>query len=278
MGEVPYNSNLMTRYLLGDLSSAEQDQLEETFFIDNDLFIELLDVKDQLISDYQSGNLSPVDREHFERRFLTPPGCRWDVELARFLQSSGHWSLTERSDLDKQSGTWWQSGFGALRVPQPLAVLSTAALLILGGIGVWSVMQSSSKESQVDIGALSTPAPTGSAVVSLTLKPHLFRSEGAFQKVIVGPGTKLVELRLEVGDKKYPSYQARLWRVDDAETEVFADSTLKVEATRERNRIVIWKVPATKLASDDYQVKLNGVFADNSISSIGTYYFKVRDQ
>src|SRR5215470_10491503 len=110
MNEISYNSTLLTRYLLGDLPPAEKDQLEENYFVDDDLFVELLDAKDQLISDYLGGQLSPGDRERFERRFLTMPGCQSEVELVGFLQPSlMRRSLTRQPASSGQPHNWRQA-------------------------------------------------------------------------------------------------------------------------------------------------------------------------
>ena len=278
MGEVPYNFTLLTRYLLGDLSQGEQEQLEEQFFSDNDLFIELLDAEDQLVSDYLNGHLAPIDCDRFERRFLTLPGRRRSLEVACFLRHSLPLPVAQQSESDQPTGSWWQSILAALRVPRPLAAPALAALLIAVVIGSWTAIQFSSKKDQTHLGAPSSPPLTGSSIASITLKPDLFRDAGTLQKAFVGPGTEAVELRLESRNEHYHRYRASLRRADQVEVEVLADSTLKAETTGDGRMIVVWKVPVAKLPDDDYLVKLSGIAANNSISPDGTYHFKVRRQ
>ena len=271
----------LIRYLLGDLSQAEQERLEEEFFSDNDLFVELLDTEDQLVSDYLSGRLSPGDRNRFERRFLTLPDRRRSLELACLLQSSVRQPLTEQPNPDDGAVSWRQSIqsiLGALRARRPLTGLAMTVLLIAGIIGVRSVMQLSSEKGQTDLGQSSRPKATGPAVISLTLKPGRFRDRGNSQKATVGPATQVVELRLEDGMESYQSYQAGLQKVGDGGAEILTESALEVEKAGSGPVVVIWKVPATKLTEGDYQIKLNGVGVDNSISNIGTYHFEVRER
>jgi hypothetical protein len=256
---------MLTRYWLGDLPPAEKDQLEENYFVDDDLFVELLDAKDQLISDYLGGQLSPGDRERFERRFLTMPGCQCEVELVGFLQPSlMRRSLTRQTASSGQPHNWRQAIFDALRVRQPLAGLAAAFLLIVVAAGILSTTLFLSREGR-----------TGQAIVSLTLKPGRIRAGGVDPKAVVGPETQVIELRLEAGTENYLSYRASLQTVDNENAEVLTDSSLKAEISADGRRTVIWKAPASGLFGD-YQVKLRGVGADNSLSNIVTYYFKVR--
>jgi hypothetical protein len=87
----------------------------------------------------------------------------------------------------------------------------------------------------------------------------------------------LIELRLEAGTENYLSYRASLLTVDNENAEVLTGSSLKAEIGADGRRTVIWKAPASALFGD-YQVKLSCVGADNSLSNIGAYYFKVRNQ
>ena len=278
MEKSSHNPTSLTRYLLGDLSEAEQERLEEDFFCDNDLFFELLDTEDQLTSDYLNGHLSPADRDRFERRFLSLPDRRRSLELACLLQSLARPPITERPKPDDGAVSWLQSILSAFRVHQPLTALAMAVLLIAIAIGVLSVTRLSPRKGQADPGLSNKPADAGPAVISLTLKPGRFRDKEGDQKAMVGPSTKVVELRLEDGIESYRSYQASLQKVGDGDADVLTESALDAEKAKSGPVVVIWKVPATKLTEGDYQIKLNGVGVDNSVSNIGAYHFEVRER
>ena len=80
---------LMIRYLLGDVSEDEQLRLEEQFFTDEDSYQQLTALEDELRYDYAQGNLTPRERQLFEKRFLTTPADRKKVDLAKaVLQKS----------------------------------------------------------------------------------------------------------------------------------------------------------------------------------------------
>ncbi len=281
MKKSPDNPALLTRYLLGDLSKTEQERLEEEFFIDNDLFIELLDTEDQLVSDYLSDSLSTEDRDRFERRFLTFPDIRRNVEVACYLQSPSNQILTETIEPPKNGGVSWPQFFlSLLRSHQPAAAgLAMAFLLIVGILGFQKMIQISSEKSQPNISRTSPPiATTGSAMLSLTLKKGRFRDSGVSQKVIVGPETQVMELRLESGPDIYSSYQATLQRVGDGAAEVLTEDALDSEKTGNGLVIVVLKLPVNKAPEGDYQIRLSGIGADKKKSSIGVFHFEVRER
>jgi hypothetical protein len=58
-------------YLLGRLSEAEQEKIEERLMVEDDLFEELEILKGELIEEYREGELTRKDRESFESGFLS---------------------------------------------------------------------------------------------------------------------------------------------------------------------------------------------------------------
>ena len=73
------------KYLLGELSGAEQRRFEERYFADDHIFEEFLIIEDELIDDYVQEKLSPSERERFERQFLTSPMRERRVRFSRAL-------------------------------------------------------------------------------------------------------------------------------------------------------------------------------------------------
>jgi hypothetical protein len=278
MEELSHNSSLLTRYLLGDLPQAERDLLEEIFFSDNDLFIELLDAKDQLLSDYLGGRLSPDNLKRFEQCFLTLPDCRREFELAYFLQQpSARLLLNEQLEPEGEAPSWWKTILDTLRAHRSLVGLTATAVLILGIVSVWSAGRFISG-NQHSAGAPTKSVTNGPAVVSLSLKPSLRRGAGETPKAVVGPATQAVELNLETLAEIYPGYQASLLKEGEQVPELVVDGKLKAETGEGGSRLILVLVPATKLSINDYQISLNGINADNSTKNLGTYHFKVREQ
>jgi hypothetical protein len=276
MGELSYNSALITRYLLGDLTPAEQESLEEGFFIDHDLFIELLDTEDRLISDYLNNRLSATDRAHFERNFLTLPERRRDVELAYFLQPiSKRRSSIEDLMPEPRRHNLWHATLTFLRANQTLAGITATAILTIVLTSVWLVMRSETEMARSRTDSTAIPS-TSSTVLTFELSPGQQRGEDKVNQIILSPGVLTVALQLDVLTADYTNFRARLLRIAMEVTPILASDELKSQTTSAEGTLVLWEIPASKLQQGDYQVKLDAVNPDGSSENAGTYYFSVR--
>lgn len=77
----------MTRYLLGELSPAEMARIEEYYLMDHAYYEKLLDIEDELIHEYVTGELAGRERELFEKNFLSIPQNREKVKLAKMVKA-----------------------------------------------------------------------------------------------------------------------------------------------------------------------------------------------
>jgi tetratricopeptide (TPR) repeat protein len=75
----------LIRYLLHELPSEEESEIEERYFSDSALHERLLVVEDELIDSYVGDELTTGRRERFEEWFLRLPERREKVEYARSL-------------------------------------------------------------------------------------------------------------------------------------------------------------------------------------------------
>lgn len=94
---------MIRRYLLGELVDEEQQSVERRLLIDDQCFVELERVEEELIDQYARGELSSADRRRFEDHFLTTPGRRESVEFAKAFYACAANSVsaperTSRSD------------------------------------------------------------------------------------------------------------------------------------------------------------------------------------
>jgi anti-sigma factor RsiW len=74
------------RYLLGNLSEAEQSAFEKDYLADDQVFAELQLVETELIDLYVREELTTADSASFEQHYLNSPERRQRVEFARALQ------------------------------------------------------------------------------------------------------------------------------------------------------------------------------------------------
>src|SRR5215468_2162352 len=66
------DDNQIKRFLLGDVTSEEEAQLEDRLFDDSDFVRQLEFVEEELIDDYLCGRLMDDERIRFESHFMTP--------------------------------------------------------------------------------------------------------------------------------------------------------------------------------------------------------------
>src|SRR5512145_709088 len=85
MKQTQGSEELIERYLLGELSAAEQTALENEYFVDQAKYDQICKAEDDLLDRYARGVLSPADRERVERRYLTNPWRQRHVEFAKAL-------------------------------------------------------------------------------------------------------------------------------------------------------------------------------------------------
>src|SRR5262249_27652267 len=76
------------QYLLGELSEPEQAAIESEYFANSERFEDISALENDLIDDYVRGNLAAVEREHFERRYLSSPERRRRGQFAGSMLSS----------------------------------------------------------------------------------------------------------------------------------------------------------------------------------------------
>ena len=131
------NDQQAIKYLLGELSEAEQARLEERFFHDAELSELLSEAEDDLIDRYVRKELSARDRECFERHLLISERRREKVEFARALLQAE--KATASADVHRETRLpWWTAMLlpCALHAPALSYSLAAAALLFLFG-GLW---------------------------------------------------------------------------------------------------------------------------------------------
>lgn len=139
MNELEQN---MTRYLLGELSAAEQVLLEERYFTDPQVFDQVVQVENELVDAYVREQLPPTVRAQFEQCYLSHPTRRERVKFAEALATK----------IDRQEETastaaptieaisWWRKIFPSWNGQRwRLAAVAVASLLIMLG-GIWLVV------------------------------------------------------------------------------------------------------------------------------------------
>ncbi len=80
--KIDQRENLIRRYLLGELTEADQAALEQELLIDRGKFDRVWAVENELIDSYVRGEMSRAYRERFEGHYLVSPLHRERAAIA----------------------------------------------------------------------------------------------------------------------------------------------------------------------------------------------------
>ena len=297
-------------YLLGQLSPEEQAGIEERYLSDPEFHQELRAAERELIDRYVRGE---VQREPFERQFLSSPSRRQRVEFARALmQSSAGQSATARESrgpadkLSRWSRLQWYFGttrYNWLPVAAMLVVLVGASLLLVRR-SFSPIPDTSTSTSTADAGrdvppppkpigpspegGQAQPTPPGpdagvtrgrgrepaSGVVALALMPSLARAADAAPPTLVIDGNSAaVRLELHLETGGYDGYRVVVATPEGVE--VWRGEGVKPDPQRGNERLVV-RLPATRFTNGDYVVRVRGLRGALEVEGEESYFFRVR--
>jgi hypothetical protein len=160
------DSSRISRYLLEDVTPAEQEEIERRYFADPEYLALVEALEGDLIDAYVRRDLSRADHERFERYFLRTRTRRERVKMAEALLAH----LPKRRSF----------------LPVILAIAAT--LVVLVGLGAWlATREAAAPVPPVASVPVAQPtAPTRSPViVVITLMPGLTRAAATLPKVVL---------------------------------------------------------------------------------------------
>lgn len=270
----------MTRYLLGELSDGERDELEARYFRDGSAFDALVDVENALVDDYVRGRLAPETRARFEAHYLSTPERRERVRFARALVTVTDRQPAAAPDAraDEPTGwrAWWVS-LGRVRL-----VTAAAAAVLLMAAGLWLVLdQSRTGPDTAPAPVAGTPAPPEGArtepvlaivTLALTVGPGERSAAPATPPTVtIPPGTGEVRLELTLREHEYARYRVSVRAIGDGE--VFTSGALTASTDGPAFTVTI---PAPRLRPGDYLLTLQGAAAAADFDDLSQTIFRVR--
>lgn len=104
------NKKLLLRYLMGEISDAEQNRLEACYLSDEDLFEDLLLAEDELLDGYARDEFSEHERKRIEKHFLRSHARREKVLFIRTLMrySASHPLCAQPESVPLKRLSWWR--------------------------------------------------------------------------------------------------------------------------------------------------------------------------
>ncbi len=143
------------RYLLGELTEEDQQQLEERLLTENEYFERLQLIEDELVDEYLGGGLSPAEREKFDSHFLSTPERYQKLRIAsalrRYVSAAALVEEPEPVRSAPPPTSPWQLLKAFLWGQNPvLGYFLAAALLLIVLGGTWSMVSSRRLQNQLE--------------------------------------------------------------------------------------------------------------------------------
>jgi hypothetical protein len=290
----------LTRYLLGEMSAEEQMQIELSYFADPQLFAELCAWRNQLIDSYVSGALSSSMRERFEAGIEKSWAMNERIRFAEALQETIKSRAVTEAAAQNQSGAWGR--FRGFTAKYPYAIVIMPAVLLFVLWAGWQLLRPSNQAASVNApgdlqteqpnsidkaaGAQTQPASetgpalpatgpsTANSVLMLTLSSTpLPGANDHSSELAISNDSTIVQLRLIVRPPPHRQYFAAL--KTPGAFEISRNNELPA-LPNANGTVVDLFVPADRLISGDYIVRLSGVDGGDKVVSAGDYYFRVR--
>lgn len=135
------------RYLLGTLSEAEREQLEEQYFSDVEEFENIEIAEDDVVDRYVRGKLTASEVENFKKVLATSPRLVERVKLARILtdqielqQQTSETPARVVTEKQAEKPGWWNRWFGSsLQLTPAFRTAMTTAMGVVLFVGVLSI-------------------------------------------------------------------------------------------------------------------------------------------
>ena len=249
------------RYLLGAATEEESAVIEQEYLEHDDAVDRMAAAEDDLVEDYIADELSPADRQQFERSYLSVPHHRVRVDTVRRLMAEAARSAPGRT----KKGTLLTSprfarGAGWLAV--------AASLIVAASLSIWVLSRSGGPEGEI-VDNRPQPPATGAAgqptarpqpaprIFALTLTPAGVRSATDNPSVVIPGATEVVAIRLEreAGGRTLAPARASIRAVGGGE---IWQGVVIVESDPQPGIVGRIEVPAATLPADDYLLTLYG--------------------
>jgi hypothetical protein len=262
------------KYLLGQLTEAECETVEELFLTDPAFREETLIVEEDLLDEYLTKRMSVEDRAQFQSYYLVTPQKQEKLMMAMALdryyapqpQQSRNGHVPAAAPFVRPVSFQRIAAFAAA-----IALLAFASF----GLWLWSKSQSGGlfAEYEAELRALNDQGNRSPADYTVSVPPNVTRQVPAPDSTNVSPPAtaKVVEILLILPDVDYNKYEAEL-RVEGSEwRHTFADL---FPSTTTSGKVLSIKLPSRLLGQKTYYVEVNGIKPEGKRENVGDYTFR----
>ena len=310
---MPESEDTMTRYLLGELSEAEQSALEQAYFTYRSVFDQVVKLENRLVDGYVRGELSAQKRTRLEQYYLAHPQRRERVKFAEALAAKLSQLEAARSTERSMSvESWWARLLASAQSPR-LALGFAMVLLLIAVGGVWFFAETRrlhrelaetqaerSKQEQreqalqkqiaderlraeqatAELNRLHTEQQSSSTAPSQPAFVSFLLMVGGVRGADTGPPAVLVipsgteQVHLQLKLKESDYQSYRAVLQPVGGKEIFSRANLKAKLARS-GASISFVVPAGKFDTGDYVLTLKGVTQTGEVEDMSKSIFHV---
>ena len=289
---------VLRKYLLGDMSPEEQEEIELWLMSNEDAYCLLEAAEDDLIDDSFAGRLAPHDLDRFQTHFLVAPERQRKLQFSRsFKRAIDAAAQPVRLEFPSRPGL-----LDFLRF-RPAFVYATSALIVILLTGnIWSFLKVAELQRELhsvtdqvtELGrdrddlkrqlvesqaatlalqaAIPPPKPsTAPVLLAMNLVPGITRSSNEIPTLTLTANASRIRFSLALLDDNFTVYRASLMNADSRE--IWTESKVVPTVARDGKTIVL-NVPAEVLSSGDFSFSLMGVPDSGTPESVARYYFR----
>lgn len=241
-------------YLLGKLTEAEQEKIEERLMLDDELFGEFEVSKDELVEEYCAGELGQAERQWFEEHFLASEEGRQRRAFTVAMDCLHQPVAIEepQPELHDKPPTVFER-LAAFFKTQPWAIATVASVIVLA----------------VVFGGMRFRSRDGGQTFNATLTASALNRSGGGplpEKLHLPPNTNKLQLRLELPKPAAGAhYKAEL---DDRV------KTKPVDIVTSDSQSVTVVIPTDLIPRGEYRIQLTTTPPDGSTQEL-SYLFNV---
>ena len=303
------------KYLLGLLSEKQQQNIEETFFTDEQQFKKMLAAEDDLVEAYINNELSSREKKRFET--LLMPQAKWRQRVATVKalkqvvneeKAAAHFSQKSAFSAYLERGREW---LAALLPPKRVYALSYAVMLLfVATAGIYTVQNFQEMQGQLAVLQQQNRELTQSeSQLRSELQEQTARTDEVAamleteqqQRQILQEQVKPAapSFYLQPGVQRDAEGQKRLllpdadlfrlelltdFRLDYAGYRAVVQtvsgfevwSSARLDVADVRdNNAIVLELPTTLFGHEDYLLTLSGVAQNGDIETIYTYFFSM---
>jgi hypothetical protein len=258
VSDLNLDETLMRRFLLGDVSEAERDRIEERFIVDHEAFEALYALEDELILEYLRQELPDEVEAQFRAAMLSTPAQRRRVDEMRPLLAAA----------EAVAKPWWHWP------PQPFVLLAaTAAAVLILTAGLMVRQRSSRVDDSRAAGTPQTAPAAPATIATFFLMPTV---RAANEKPVnvwrIPRGTERVELQMIVPAEPGPGIRAELHRPDGTLVPIVGAPATRVTP---QGLDVTWVIPASAVPPGQYDLALISETAGRAPENIANRSFTI---